>query len=206
MLEVASLECVRGDLSLFNDLTFSVNAGELMHLHGHNGSGKTTLLRTLSGLVKPVHGEVLWLGENIDELQEDFTRHLTYIGHKNAIKDDLSAVENLQIASLLDGFAVSDDQAWQALDQIGLRGMEDLPTKVLSQGQKKRVALARLLVTQTRLWILDEPFVALDKQAVVLLEQVIRDHIANGGLAIVTTHQEVSLTRGKVKELKLGWK
>ncbi len=206
MLQVSSLECVRGDLSLFKDLSFSVNAGELLHLHGHNGSGKTTLLRTLSGLIKPVTGEILWQQENIDELQEDYTRHLTYIGHKNAIKDDLSAVENLKIASLLDGFAISEAQAWDALEKVGLRGREDLPTKVLSQGQKKRVALSRLLVTKTPLWILDEPFVALDKQAVADLEDVIREHIANNGMAIVTTHQEVSLTRGKVKELKLGWK
>lgn len=206
MLEISSLECVRGDLSLFKDLSFSINTGELLHLHGHNGSGKTTLLRTLSGLVKPGSGKVLWQGEDINELQEDFTRHLTYIGHKNAIKDDLSAVENLRIASLLDGFNISEDEAWQALDRIGLKGMEDLPTKVLSQGQKKRVALSRLLVTKTRLWILDEPFVALDKQAVAFLEDVIRDHIAADGMAIVTTHQEVSLTKGKVKELKLGWK
>ena len=206
MLEISSLECVRGDLSLFRDLSFSVNTGELLHLHGHNGSGKTTLLRTLSGLVKPGSGKVLWQGEDINELQEDFTRHLTYIGHKNAIKDDLSAVENLRIASQLDGFNLSEDEAWQALDRIGLKGIEDLPTKVLSQGQKKRVALSRLLVTKTRLWILDEPFVALDKQAVAFLEDVIRDHIAADGMAIVTTHQEVSLTRGRVKELKLGWK
>lgn len=206
MLQVSSLECVRGDLSLFKDLSFSVNAGELLHLHGHNGSGKTTLLRTLGGLIKPAAGEILWQQDNIDELQEDYTRHLTYIGHKNAIKDDLSAVENLRIASLLDGFNISEDEAWDALDKIGLKGMEDLPTKVLSQGQKKRVALSRLLVSGTSLWILDEPFVALDKQAVAFLEDVIREHIANDGMAIVTTHQEVSLTRGMVKELKLGWK
>ena len=128
-----------------------------------------------------------------------------YLGHKNAIKDDLSAAENLVISSRLDGNAISQAQAWQALEKIGLRGMEDLPVKVLSQGQRKRVALSRLLVTDTRLWILDEPFVALDKAAVALLQDVIRQHLDSGGMAILTTHQEVALTSGEPKTLQLGW-
>jgi heme exporter protein A len=206
MLKVSSLECIRGDRSLFRDVSFDISDGELLHLHGHNGSGKTTLLRTLASLVKPAAGDIVWQDDSIYELGEEFTRHVMYIGHKNAIKDDLTGVENLMISSLLDGHDVTEDQAWQALDDIGLRGAEDLPVKVLSQGQRRRVALSRLLLTKTRLWILDEPFVALDKAAVAFLQDVIRLHLEKGGMVILTTHQDVELTTGDPKQLKLGWK
>ncbi|MGD2118021.1 MAG: cytochrome c biogenesis heme-transporting ATPase CcmA [Chromatiales bacterium] len=206
MLTVSELECVRGDRRLFSGIGFSLEPGELLHLHGHNGSGKTTLLRTLSSLVLPASGEINWNGQNIRDLGEDYTRHVMYIGHKNGIKDDLTALENLQVSSVLDGVDISEQAAWEALARIGLKGFEDLPTKVLSQGQKRRVAMARLLVCETRLWILDEPFVALDKAAVQLLQDVIRQHIANGGMAILTTHQDVPLTTGTLKQLELGWK
>lgn len=206
MLSVSDLQCIRGDRCLFENLTFELNAGELLHLHGHNGSGKTTLMRTLCGLVQPAAGQINWNGENISKLQEDFTRHVMYLGHKNAIKDDLTGVENLLTSSLLDGAVQQSAAAWKALEEMGLRGFEDLPTKVLSQGQKKRVALSRLLLTETRLWVLDEPFVALDKAAVAHLQDVIRRHVANGGMVILTTHQDVELTSGTVRELKLGWK
>ncbi len=204
MLEVKGLAVERGDRLLFQDLAFELNDGELLHLHGRNGSGKTTLLRMLCGLILPAAGEIRWGGESIRDLGEDFTAHLVYIGHKNGIKGDLTGVENLRISSTLDGFPVSERRAWQALERIGLRGHEDLPTRVLSQGQQRRVALARLLVNNAKLWILDEPFVALDKAAVGLLQAVIREHAAAGGLVILTTHQEVSLTRGAVKQLQLG--
>jgi heme exporter protein A len=206
MLEVANLECIRGDRRLFTGLSFELAAGELLHLHGHNGSGKTTLLRTICGLITPTDGEVRWRDENVRKLRDDFARELVYIGHKNAIKADLTGTENLRIACQLDGMAVSVKQAWEALEKMGLRGHEDLPVRVLSQGQKKRVALARLLLNKSPLWILDEPFTALDKAAVAFLQTVIQDHVADGGMTILTTHQEVALTRGQVKSLRLGWK
>jgi len=206
MLNVTSLQCIRGDRSLFQDLSFELSAGELMHLVGHNGSGKTTLLRTLAALAEPAAGTVAWDGKSIDDLQEEYTGNVLYIGHKNAIKDDLTAIENLQIACVLDGSPVAEDHVWQALAKIGLKGFEDLPTRVLSQGQKRRVSLARLLLSKTRLWILDEPFVALDKAAVSLLQQVLREHIEAGGMAIITTHQDVELITDQVKCLELGWK
>jgi heme exporter protein A len=206
MLEVVNLECQRGDRRLFTDLGFSLEKGELLHLHGHNGSGKTTLLRTICGLIQPTQGEVRWDGANIRELREEFSRDLVYVGHKNGIKDDLTGVENLRISCALDGIPISQEQAWDALERMGLQGHEDLPTKVLSQGQKRRVSLARLLVNRSPIWILDEPFTALDKAAVGMLQSVISGHVQEGGMVILTTHQEVSLTQGQVKQLQLGWK
>jgi heme exporter protein A len=204
MLEAVDLECIRGDRRLFAGLDLRLEGGELLHLHGHNGSGKTTLLRVLCGLLLPTAGEVRWDGRSIRELREDYTGELTYIGHKNGIKGELTGVENLQIACRLDGVAVSEQQAWDTLEQMGLRGHEDLPAKTLSQGQRRRVALARLMLSRTRLWILDEPFVALDKMAVGHLQSVIREHVAGGGMVILTTHQEVSLTQGHLRQLQLG--
>ncbi len=204
MLEVAELECVRGDRRLFTNLSFSLKQGELLYLHGHNGSGKTTLMRAICGLFQPSEGDILWGGESIRELSEDYTREVLYVGHKNGIKDDLTALENLRVLSTLDGVHITEEQAWDSLERIGLRGYEDLPTQVLSQGQKRRVALARLLAHQAKLWILDEPFTALDKDAVALLQEVVRTHVDGGGMALLTTHQEVELTDGQVKRLELG--
>jgi len=206
MLEVSHLSCVRGDRQLFREIGFTLEAGELLYLHGHNGSGKTTLLRAVCGLILPDEGEVRWNGEDVRALREDFTRDVLYLGHKNGIKGDLTGVENLRIAAVLDGFDVSEKTAWDALERIGLDGHEDLPARVLSQGQQRRVALARLLVNRAKLWVLDEPFVALDKMAVELLQSVIRDHLASGGMVMLTTHQEVPLTSGHSKHLKLGWR
>lgn len=204
MLEVSALECVRGNRRLFTNLSFSLHKGELLYLYGHNGSGKTTLMRAICGLLQPTGGQILWEGEPIRELSEEYIREVVYIGHKNGIKDDLTALENLHILATLDGVPITEEQAWDALDRIGLRGFEDLPTQVLSQGQKRRVALARLLTHQARFWILDEPFTALDKAAVVMLQDVIRAHVDAGGMALLTTHQEVKLTEGQVKQLQLG--
>lgn len=206
MLEAIDLCAIRGDLRLFQGIGFRLEAGELLYLHGHNGSGKTTLLRTLCGLILPDEGEVRWNGGNIREIREDFAAEVLYLGHKNAIKAELTAVENLRISSLLDGQEISEETAWAALKTIGLDGHEDLPAKVLSQGQKRRVALARLIVNESKLWVLDEPFNALDKGAVELLQGLIRGHLDRGGMAVLTTHQEVQLTSGHAKTLELGWR
>ena len=204
MLEAKQLECVRGDRRLFHDLSLRLTAGELLHIHGHNGSGKSTLLRALCGLYLPTQGEVSWNGSAITTLREEFSKEVLYIGHKAGIKDDLTALENLRIASTLDGESLSEEQAWQALEQMGLRGFEDLPSKHLSQGQKRRVALARLLVSKASLWVLDEPFSALDSSAIAALQAVISSHLSAAGMVILTTHQEVALTQGEVKQLRLG--
>ena len=206
MLEVINLQCTRGDRRLFSGVGFTLCKGELLHLYGHNGSGKTTLMRTLCGLVAPTEGEVCWNAVSIRKQRDEYAAELLYLGHKNGLKDDLTGVENLLVACRLSGISVTENQAWDVLEQMGLRGHEDLPARVLSQGQQKRVALARLLMSEAPLWILDEPFVGLDVAAVALLEQVLANHVAKGGMVILTTHQEVALTSGKIKKLRLGWK
>ncbi len=203
-LRIDALSCVRGDRMLFRDLDFDLDAGELLHLKGENGSGKTTLLRALAGLLLPESGEIRWRGADIRRLREEYSRHLLYLGHLNGIKGDLTAVENLRITAVLDGFRLTESRAWEVLGKIGLRGHEDLPSKHLSQGQKRRVALARLLVNRASLWILDEPFTALDVAAVQLLQEVIRRHVDNGGLAVVTTHQAVAMIGEQTRSITLG--
>lgn len=203
-LEITGLSCVRGDRVLFRDLDLAVHSGEVIYVRGRNGSGKTTLLRALAGLLLPESGKILWHQQPIRRLREDYARHLLYLGHLNAIKGDLTAVENLRISATLDGYELDEQRAWQILATMGLRGYEDLPTKHLSQGQKRRVALARLLANDAALWILDEPFTALDVAAVDQLQQVIRDHVDAGGIAILTTHQEVAMLSDRARAIDLG--
>ncbi len=203
-LEVKNLQCIRGDRELFTDLSFSLQENQLMTLEGRNGSGKTTLLRALCGLYLADQGEILWKGETIRKQDEAYRCDLLYLGHLNAIKPDLSVLENLRINTLLAGESVTHTELMDALDTIGLYAFEDFPTSQLSQGQKRRVALARLLISKAKLWILDEPFVALDVAAVELLQSIIAKHVDNGGMVILTTHQEVPLTSGKIKRLSLN--
>ena len=203
-LTIDALSCMRGDRVLFRDLSFALGNGDLVHLKGHNGSGKTTLLRALAGLLLPEAGEVRWEGRNIRKLREEYSRHLLYLGHLNGIKGDLTAVENLRIAATLDGFDLPEARAWDILGEIGLKGHEDLPSKHLSQGQKRRVALARLRANDARIWILDEPFTALDVAAVEMLQDVIRRHLQRNGMAIITTHQEVAMLGDQTRTVVLG--
>jgi len=204
MLDVADLACIRGDRQLFANLSFRVPPETLLHVRGRNGSGKTTLLRALCGLLRADAGEIRWRGEGIRDLAEDYHRDLLYFGHVNGIKADLTGLENLRIGATLDQDPVQDTEITAALDRIGLGGFEDLPTRMLSQGQKKRVALARLILSRAPLWILDEPFTALDVDAVDLLQGLIAEQVAGGGIVVLTTHQEVALTRGEIQRLTLG--
>ena len=203
MLEARNLECTRGDHVLFSNLSFSLNEGELIHLCGSNGSGKTSLLRIISGLLSPTEGEVLWNGEDIKGLREDYNTELSYFGHHNAIKDVFTGIENLEMANKLAGVEATEDELLDALDKMGLQGREDLPTKFLSQGQKRRVALSRLLFSKKKLWILDEPFSALDVKAVEFLQSVIAAHLENQGMVMLTTHQDVALTSGNVRTINM---
>lgn len=204
MLQARELACVRGDRPLFQGVNFTLQEGAALHVAGANGAGKTSLLRLLCGLSAPAAGDVLWRGENIRSLREEFYRRLVYLGHAAAVKDDLSAAENLVTSATLSGVDVTPAQARDALGRIGLAGREDLPTKVLSQGQRRRVGLARLLVaSRVPLWVLDEPFTALDRRAVASLRQTIDDHVHGGGMVVYTTHQDVELAEGKTQRLDL---
>lgn len=202
-LSVENLACRRGERLLFEALSFELNAGELLLIEGRNGSGKTTLLRTLAGLKATDEGKIFWQGKLSKQQSETFHAELAWLGHLNGIKGDLTAIENLQIYCRLRNLNVSEQELWDALDTIGLFGYEDLPTRVLSQGQKRRVALAAFLLNNAKLWILDEPFSALDVAAVDLLQSILRKHLDAGGMIILTTHQEVDLITGNIKRLRL---
>jgi len=204
MLKVHDLECVRGDHRLFTGINFELEPGKLMHLRGANGSGKTTLIRALCGLLAPMQGKILWNGEPIHKNRDEYFAHMTYLGHLSGIKGDLTAFENIQSFGELSGQRLSEPCVSEALFSLGLAARAELPTRVLSQGQKKRVALARLLVLKRKLWILDEPFVALDVDAVGLLQKIIGEHVNDGGMVVLTTHQEVEIDAGARQELNLS--
>ncbi|HFQ91785.1 MAG TPA: cytochrome c biogenesis heme-transporting ATPase CcmA [Chromatiales bacterium] len=204
MLEAVDLAAVRGDRRLFSGIGFSLRQGELLHVTGVNGSGKTTLLRMLCGLVVPEAGDVLWEGKNIRAEREAYLRNLLYLGHLGALKDDLTGIENLRVAETLAGEPISERQALDALQGVGLNGHEDLPVRVLSQGQRRRVALARLALSRARLWILDEPFTALDKSSVDALRTRLEGHLNQGGMVILTTHQEIEIDAAVMKQVALG--
>jgi heme exporter protein A len=200
-LEARALTCVRGAKRLFSDLTLAITAGECLHVRGENGVGKTSLLRLLTGLSKPESGEVVWNGISIAKDQANYHRELLFLGHRDALKEDLTALENLQLYAALDDIELPEDKALAALWRFGLRGREHLPVNCLSAGQKRRVLMARMLTRQAKLWILDEPFNALDIHAVKALQELIAEHIDQGGLVVLTSHQEVSLPQVRVLDL-----
>lgn len=204
MLTTTELSCVRGDRRLFSGLGFTLEAGGRLHVGGENGVGKTSLLRILCGLSPADAGEIRWEGETIGELGDEYRKAVLYLGHHNALKEELTALENLQTAAALAGVAVDEARGLELLGRVGLAGREELPVRFLSQGQKRRVALARLLWSPAPLWVLDEPFVALDVAAVSWLAQIIGAHVAAGGMAILTSHQDVEIPGGVARMLRIG--
>ena len=192
MLEVEHLACLKGDRLLFRDLALRLQAGELLRVAGANGVGKTSLLRLVTGLALPEAGDIRWSARCIRREREAFHRELLYLGHAPAINDLLSPLENLRFACAAAGDELSAAACVQALERIGLADQLDLPARVLSQGQRRRVGLARLFLSARRkLWVLDEPFTALDVRAVADLAQALTGHCAAGGMVMLTTHQDV---------------
>jgi heme exporter protein A len=200
MLEAADLACERGGRSLFKHLSFSLAPGESVLITGANGSGKTSLVRILCGLLTPSEGEVRWNGARIQSLKEDYARHLVYLGHAPAVKEELTGAENLRAACGVAGLAVPAEEMRSALERFGVPG--DKPVRQLSQGQRRRAALARLAVSApAALWLLDEPFTALDAAAAELTRSLLGEHAQRGGSVVYTTHQDAGLRDSRVIEL-----
>ncbi|MEE4407528.1 MULTISPECIES: cytochrome c biogenesis heme-transporting ATPase CcmA [unclassified Serratia (in: enterobacteria)] len=203
MLEAKSLSCVRDERILFSALSFTVKPGEIIQVEGPNGAGKTSLLRILAGLAQPENGEVCWRGQNTQRHRENYYQDLLFLGHQPGIKAMLTPFENLQFYQAVR--AAPDRQAiWRALEQVGLVGYEDLPVAQLSAGQQRRVALARLWLSECPLWILDEPLTAIDKQGVAELISLFEQHAQQGGMVLLTTHQDLAGTTQAVGKISLA--
>src|SRR5260370_19310021 len=204
MLEATNLGCVRGDRRLFKGVNFSLAHGTFLQLQGPNGSGKTSLLRIICGLLAQAEGEIRWQGANIRSLGEEYFTSVTYLGHRTGVKDELSALENLRVSNALNGIEITEDKARAVLRTMGLGGRESLPARFLSEGQRRRVALARLMVCNTTVWLLDEVLASLDRAAIALVRSLIEEHLGNGGMAIIATHQELDLSALSSQRLDLA--
>ena len=201
MLEVSELECARGDRVLFRDLGFTLAPGRLLHLQGANGSGKTTMLRALAGLSQPLRGEIRWRGTPIAQQRDTFAASLCYVGHLNALQGELNAIENLRFAAWLNGHGAAGIA--RALERLDLAPYAHLPAKVLSQGQKRRLALARLLLADKPLWLLDEPFTALDAASCARIGALLDAHLAAGGMVLMASHQALNIANAHLQTLTL---
>ncbi|USH03215.1 cytochrome c biogenesis heme-transporting ATPase CcmA [Grimontia kaedaensis] len=203
MLEVRELSCVRDEKVLFEDLSFTLSSGDLVQIEGPNGAGKTTLLRIIAGLGLAESGDVLWDGELVSKAREEFYGNLLFLGHSTGVKREMTAFENLAFYQRMHGEA-NEEKLWEALARVGLAGREDVPAAQLSAGQNRRVALARLWISQSKLWILDEPLTAIDKQGVKVLENLFEQHVNGGGMVLFTTHQDMFEGNPLLRRIRLG--
>jgi len=204
VLEARDVACRRGVRQLFAGVSFVVRPGDCWEVRGPNGSGKTSLLRILCGLRPPDAGEVRWNDEPIAARREEYMASMTYISHRAAIKAELTALENLRVATALSGWRVGDADTRRALDRMGLSGQRQLPGRRLSEGQQRRLALARLLLTPTPLWLLDEVLTALDAAAARNVAAMLDEHLAGGGMAVVATHQPLALGARVPRRIELA--
>ncbi|HDR1022243.1 TPA: cytochrome c biogenesis heme-transporting ATPase CcmA [Pasteurella multocida] len=193
-LTISQLACQRGDKTLFANLDLTIQSGEFVQIEGHNGIGKTSLLRIVVGLAQALSGEVCWNGINILKQRENYHYDLLYLGHHSGVKPELTAWENLKFYQRISACEQGDDVLWQVLETVGLLGREDIPAAQLSAGQQRRIALTRLWLSKAPLWILDEPFTAIDKKGVQVLTALFEQHVQKGGIVIFTSHQDVQST------------
>lgn len=203
MLHCEKLTCVREDRVLFQELDFTVKKGEIVQVEGPNGVGKTSLFRIIVGLSIAYSGTIYWKNSAITEDRESFYKELLYLGHKTGIKPELTALENLHFFQKLQP-SHNHINLWEVLAKVGLAGYEDIVTAQLSAGQQRRVALARLWLNDCPLWILDEPFTALDKSGVKVLENLFLEHAAKGGIVLLTTHQDLSIDKKHLSKITLN--
>lgn len=204
MLEVSNLTAVRDERVLFEALSFTIQSGEIVQIEGRNGTGKTTLLRIIAGLGDCEEGEILW-NQNLTVNNRDlFHEDLLFLGHQTGVKRELTGYENLSFYQSIHQDKIDKETIWTALAQVGLAGREDVPVAQLSAGQQRRVALARLWLSKQPLWILDEPLTAIDKQGVKVLENLFLNHAEQGGIVILTTHQDMFIDSPKLRKIKLG--
>ena len=204
LLEVTFLAGSRGERRLFQNLVISLFAGQVMWLRGRNGRGKTTLLRLLAGLSTPAQGEIQVLGQSLQSAPVSLRSAVGYLAHANALKDDLTAAEALSFVGALSGHTPSPAEVGEALKRLGIASRAGAPVRTLSQGQRRRVALARLALPRApRVWLLDEPFDALDDRGVEVLNRLLADHAAAGGAVLLTSHQALSLRHPEPQVLNL---
>jgi len=201
LLKTDNLQCERDDRLLFSGLSFEIYSGEVLQLEGPNGSGKTTLLRILSGLFTSFEGQVWWQGQAVKGCRSEFQQDLLFLGHKSSVKNTLSPLENLRFLMGLQQ-SIKEDQLWWALEQVGLAGYEHVLCRNLSAGQKRRVALARLYLSDAKLWVLDEIFTAIDKKGVAQLEALLEEKARSGVAIVLTTHHELAMKN--IQILSLG--
>ena len=200
LLKGTDLSCIRDDRVLFEGLAFELVSKQVLLLEGKNGSGKTSLLRILCGFREPDAGQVFWCGEAINDSQ--YYADMAYVGHLDGVKKELTVLENLKVSLALSRLGQYSIE--QALTKVHLDGYDDALVQALSAGQKRRLSLARLLITKNIVWILDEPFTSLDKQGIALIETLMSEHCANGGMIVLTSHHDIDLHSVDVQRINLS--
>lgn len=201
-LEIDNLACIRDDRVLFEHLNLSLESGQMLLVEGPNGSGKTSLLRIITGLKLADEGNVLWQGKSIQQLTADYYEQVNYVGHHDGVKRDLTCLENMRLVQAMGRAAELDLD--DALDKVHLYRYGDTQVRNLSAGQKRRLALARLLVTDSELWILDEPFTSLDQASMELFKSLFEQHLQNRGLIVMTSHHAIEMSEEQVQRLELS--
>ncbi|WP_404338983.1 cytochrome c biogenesis heme-transporting ATPase CcmA [Pseudoalteromonas mariniglutinosa] len=205
MLQIKSVTCIKQERCLFAALNFSLKSGQIMQLAGPNGAGKTSLLRIIAGFAMPDEGDIFWQQRSIFKCYDEFAAELLFIGHKTGVNNQLTALENVAFWLQINGYDDRQD-LYPLLAKMGLVGLEDIPVRMLSAGQQRRVALVRLWLNNAKLWVLDEPFTALDKSGVQFLQQRFVEHLANDGAILLTTHQDLTTQFSNLQTVTLEYR